>query len=455
MHPSRQIVAALAAGIVALQAYAQLPPPPPDSRTGRAAAPAPFRLESCQPEPCPRGFNCALWPPETSGSMTLCRSTELFRGKTLQRTFHVYTPARATGPVPLVLYLHGGAPDTTTAALDQLARGFDELADGRPARWSRNTEDCRASFPTPPPAFDQRFENAAGQPCTPFATSVRTSQPFVLVLPDGIPDDPADPQSTDGQHWEDGRVPSPGQLGDAEQRDDAGFLDHVVGVLLAGRVPEIDPERVYLTGGSNGGMMALRAACSVNNPAYPHLGQVAAFAIQVATLPEPLALGLSGRPRCARSGTEAPIAFYAGNEIPTPQCRVFPCLSPVINGDSRMPYGEPGGVYLINSPDSGRVIAAADAHRWWRDYATASGAGPGTTATAALGYFTRVRTTAFPGSQAQVVVYETAGGLHGANFGRGDYHPAARPVQFLFSFRREASGRIRFSPADALFLGDF
>ena len=96
-----------------------LPAPPPDSRTARAAVTAPFRLESCQPEPCPPGFECSLWPPAASGAMTLCRSTEQFRGKTLSRTFHIYTPIRASGPVPLVMYLHGGAPNTTTAALSQ------------------------------------------------------------------------------------------------------------------------------------------------------------------------------------------------------------------------------------------------------------------------------------------------------------------------------------------------
>lgn len=72
-----------------------------------------------------------------------------------------------------------------------------------------------------------------------------------------------------------------------------------------------------------------------------------------------------------------------------------------------------------------------------------------------LGYFTEVRTTTLARSEAQVVVYETNGGLHGASFGRGAYHPVVRPVQFLFSFRREADGTVRFSPPAEAFLGGY
>lgn len=108
--------------------------------------------------------------------------------------------------------------------------------------------------------------------------------------------------------------------------------------------------------------MALRIACSVDSPAYPRLAGVAAFAIQVAALPEPLASGLAGRRACARGGSEVPIAFFVGNHVPTPQCETYGCRSPVINGDSRMPYGAAGGVYVVNSPDAGRVIAAEDTH---------------------------------------------------------------------------------------------
>ncbi|MCA2981220.1 MAG: hypothetical protein INH37_23345 [Myxococcaceae bacterium] len=378
-------------------------------------------------------------------------SLEARDGGALERTFHVYVPSRVQGRVPLIVYLHGGAPATSTAALDQLVRSYDEFADGRAVPWRRNTPTCQLSFPRPP-RFEVRFEDAQGQPCQPPAVSVTGNQPFILVLPEGLADDPADPASTDGQHWEDGRVPSPGQVGEAERRDDVGFVDHVLDVLSAR--PDVDPERLGITGGSNGGMMTLRLACHADDPRTPRLGRVSAFSVQVATLPEALHLGASGRRACPTRGQRPlPIAFFVANDVETPQCARFGCTSPTVNGDSRMPYGVPGGVYVVNSPDSGRVIAADDTHRRWVEYATASGAGAATQQTTTVGFFTSVRTTTFAGAPARVVVYETRGGLHGLSFPRNDYHGVARPLEFLLSWRLGPSGALRYEPATGVFSG--
>lgn len=417
-----------------------------------AAPPGPFRFLSAERETCPAtGFDCTTWPPAASGTMWKMTSEERRAGDTLERTFHVYVPARVTGRVPLVVFLHGGAPATTTAALDQLARSYDELADGRPVSWRRNTANCQLSFPLPP-LFNVRFEDSGGQVCLPPAVSVTGNQPFILVLPDGLHDDPLDPASTHGQHWEDGRVPSPGQVGDVEHRDDVGFIDHVLDVLA--QRPDVDPERLTVMGASNGGMMVQRLACHVDEPRTPRLGKVAAFAAQVAALPEPIAAGLAGRETCPTHGPRpVPIAFFVGNGVDTPQCASGACTPPTINGDSRMPYGVAGGVYTVNSPDSGRVIAADDAHRRWIAYALASGAGPLTRTTTTMGFFTSIRTTTFASSPARVVVYETTGGLHGNTFSRNDYLSVARPLEFVLSFRLDAAGALRYEPAAGSFAG--
>ncbi|MBL8678638.1 MAG: hypothetical protein JNK05_05710 [Myxococcales bacterium] len=417
-----------------------------------AAASNGFRFVSSAPETCPStDVDCASWPPSTAGTVTRMTSQETRDGRTRTRTFHVYVPSRVTGRVPLVVMLHGGAPSTSNAALEQLARSYDELADGRAVSWRRNTANCQLSLGSPP-LYAQRFEDRAGQPCVAPMVSVTSSQPYILVLPDGVKDDPSDPASTNGQHWEDGRVPSPGQIGDAEHRDDVGFIDHVLEVLLLR--PDVDPERVGLIGVSNGGMMAQRIACHAADPRTPRLGRIAAFSVQIAAMPEAIHRGLSGRELCPTRGDRAvSIAFFVANGVDTPQCARYGCSSPTINGDSRMPYGVAGGTYSVNSPDSGRVIAADDSHRRWVDYAVASGAGAPTLATTMEGVFTSVRTTTFAASPARVVVFETRGGVHGAQYSRNDFNSVARPVEFVLSYRINAAGVLRYEPAAGSFTG--
>lgn len=115
------------------------------------------------------------------------------------RGFNVYVPPTLpdTAPVPLLLVLHGLYNSGQTVEQDS---GFDALAD---------------------------------------------SQGLLVAYPEGV-----------GSSWNAGAC-----CGTAshESIDDDGFLAQVVAQI--GAIRKIDRARVYVAGFSNGGMMALRAAC--------------------------------------------------------------------------------------------------------------------------------------------------------------------------------------------------
>lgn len=91
-------------------------------------------------------------------------------------------------------------------------------------------------------------------------------QGFVVAFPSG-----------GGGSWNAGACCAPGAR---EQTDDVAFLDEVLTIARARA--RIDPDRVYLTGGSNGAMMAMRYACE-------RADQVAAVAVVSASLVAPCA----------------------------------------------------------------------------------------------------------------------------------------------------------------------
>ncbi|HPO86033.1 MAG TPA: PHB depolymerase family esterase [Candidatus Hydrogenedentes bacterium] len=114
---------------------------------------------------------------------------------------------------------------------------------------------------------------------------------FIVVYPDGV-----------NRHWNDGR----GQHSDA---DDVGFIrkliDHFIGRFGA------DPTRVYVTGASNGGMMALRLACELSD-------KIAAVAPVIASMPEPL-IGMCRpthpMPVLIMNGEQDPLVPWNGGEV--------------------------------------------------------------------------------------------------------------------------------------------
>ena len=118
----------------------------------------------------------------------------------LSRTYRTYRPAvlPIDSAVPLVVVLHGGMGSGKHA---ERAYGWDARAD-------------------------------RGQ--------------FVVAYPDGV-----------GRTWNAG----PGCCGPAVRDgvDDVGFLEQLIAAV--GTTAPIDPARVYVTGMSNGGMMAYRLAC--------------------------------------------------------------------------------------------------------------------------------------------------------------------------------------------------
>lgn len=119
----------------------------------------------------------------------------------LERTYYVLFPSNRTGPLPLVLALHGY---TQSAGLLEFQSGLDN-------------------------------EAAVGG--------------FVLAYPEGI-----------GRSWNAGSC-----CADAHRRnvDDVAFIKQVIDQLVSGG--RVDPKRVFATGISNGGMMDYRLACELSD----------------------------------------------------------------------------------------------------------------------------------------------------------------------------------------------
>ena len=395
--------------------------------------------ESCpweDPGGCGEDLGCADWPTPAAGTVWRYTSTEERGADTWERTFHVYEPAGIAGPVPVVILLHGGTEDGLQFLTYDLARMADQGGETPGAYWFRNNEDCQYQYTS---LLDMGFENpVTGFACVPDLVNYTNAQRYLAVMPDGLLDD----GDACSRHWEDGRTPSPGWGTTDEHRDDVGFLDHIVATLLAEQGDLVDPERIHLMGASNGGMMTQRVMCNADNGFYPNLGGIASYTAIVASMPEPIALGLDGRPQCPASGAlPLPVLYIAGNGIDTPDCEPYPCFDPVTNGDRLMPYGEAGNTYFVASPFGGRVIAADDAHQHWIDYDAGGPAPP--TQVEQLGYFTEIRTTEFAGTDAQVVVFDTDRGYHMLSGTRMDFAPAGRALDYALRYRRLPDGTVQ------------
>jgi polyhydroxybutyrate depolymerase len=138
-----------------------------------------------------------LAPPASAGNGISLTLATPYGGQV--RTFNLYVAPRvpAQVPVPLLIVLHGLYLDPATT---EASSGLDAVAD---------------------------------------------SQDVALVYPAGV-----------GGSWDAGACCGEAH---AQRVDDVGFLAALVG--LVGRIRPIDLNRVYLAGFSNGGMMALKAAC--------------------------------------------------------------------------------------------------------------------------------------------------------------------------------------------------
>ena len=128
-------------------------------------------------------------------------------------------------------------------------------------------------------------------------TQQATAQGFALVYPDGI-----------DRQWNDGRG-DPNSQEHASTVDDVGFLAALVADLGARGM--IDPDRVFVMGVSNGGMMTYRMICE---RADLFAGAVAV----VASLPKALAPQCSPSravPLMVLNGTADPLIPYEGGDI--------------------------------------------------------------------------------------------------------------------------------------------
>jgi len=132
---------------------------------------------------------------------------------------------------------------------------------------------------------------------------------LVVLLPDGR----SDPGTSNRHHWNDCRstILEPEAASGA---DDVGFLRAVV-TWTEDRWP-VDPDRVYVTGASNGGMMSFRMAMEASN-------LIAAAAPIIANLPNNSECREPTRavPILIMNGTEDPLMPWKGGCIADSSCR--------------------------------------------------------------------------------------------------------------------------------------
>jgi len=120
---------------------------------------------------------------------------------------------------------------------------------------------------------------------------------FIVVYPDGIE-----------EHWNDGREVE-NRVACEEKIDDVGFISALIDHL--GEYLNIDRERVYATGISNGGLMSFRLAYELSE-------KIAAIAPVTANIGEDLYNNSSpGKPISVlvMNGTEDPLVPWGGGDI--------------------------------------------------------------------------------------------------------------------------------------------
>lgn len=120
----------------------------------------------------------------------------------LSRKYVLITPANVPAPVPLIIVFHGGGQSATQA---RSYTRFDEMAE---------------------------------------------REKIAVAYPQGL-----------GNNWNDGRTSADLNERPAATADDVEFTRQIVVQLTQEGIA--DPSRVFLTGASNGGMMAMRAGCAM------------------------------------------------------------------------------------------------------------------------------------------------------------------------------------------------
>lgn len=170
----------------------------------------------------------------------------------MQRTYYIHFPPahESSSQIPLVLVLHGGGKGDGLTPAKYL--GFTSLAD---------------------------------------------SQGFVVAYPNGI-----------DSYWRDGRGYT--HRGESDTNvDDVGFFSQLIDHLVSEN--SVDPNRIYVTGMSNGGMMTLRLGCELSS-------KLAAIAPVVANIPRNIINSCRpDRPLSVlvMNGTDDPLVPYNGGYV--------------------------------------------------------------------------------------------------------------------------------------------
>ncbi len=137
--------------------------------------------------------------------------------------------------------------------------------------------------------FHGRFQNTRDVERMADFTTEADRQRFLIAYPIGI-----------HGHWNDGRKVMP--IGGARNYDDVGFVKALLAHLTA--TMTVDPNRIYATGMSNGGMFVQRLACELS-------GTFAAIGPVSGTLPSDIA------PRCAPQEPVSVIEFHGTKDAYT------------------------------------------------------------------------------------------------------------------------------------------
>ena len=175
-------------------------------------------------------------------------STHTLTHAGIERTYFLLNSTENPNPVPLILSLHGGGGDGEQTCA--LAGGIQELAE---------------------------------------------REGFLVACPEGIEN-----------NWNDGRVNDRNRA-HFEDIDDVGFLRALIEQL--GMTHNVDPDRIYVTGASNGGMMSLRMACEASDV-------IAAAGAVIASLPADLSCEPEHPiPVLLMNGTEDPLVPFDGGQV--------------------------------------------------------------------------------------------------------------------------------------------
>lgn len=178
------------------------------------------------------------------------------------RWYRIYLPDPLPEKAGLVLYLHGG-----TLSMRSL---FSPLADSTQT-W-----------------FD-----------------IARDESLIIVVPNGTNPENGDTYGDD-QVWNDLR---PDQAGGQSRADDVGFLLALLDAI-SGEYP-VDPERVFVTGASNGGMMTYRMLLE----APERFAAGAAFIANLPDIEDPLLPPASPVPIMIANGTDDPLMPYLGGVV--------------------------------------------------------------------------------------------------------------------------------------------